>query len=326
MGALEDRAVGAQDHAAAGLVDAGLLLPGPPVGQLEVVGEGVLALEDRRCHDEAPALASDVLHRRLPAVQVVGGRRQVDLDPLLVEGRARQRHVVLPAQQAGHPGPPGLDGAQPGPVAVAVDGALVVGGHQLAVLAEERAVGAEVGDRVVEGAGRLLRALGDRQGEGGLGLAGGLADRAQVLGQAQAVARQPGVQGLVVVVLEGGVVGPVGVPGHEGLGEGDQVGLGQLADLLGGLRQAGLGVQDDRFGLDGGDGQLAHDGGRARGVLAVRGGRTGRCQTATSSRPLRSRSGCGPRPGSRPVRRGRPARSRAGPARPRGRPSARACA
>ena len=74
-----------------------------------------------RRDDERAALARDVHERRLPGVAVVGGRRDVDLDAGLVEREARERHVVLPADQPADAAEAGLDGAQAAPVALAPD-------------------------------------------------------------------------------------------------------------------------------------------------------------------------------------------------------------
>ena len=111
--------------------------------------------------DERPRLARDVDERRLPGVAVVGGRGDVDLDARLVEREARERHVVLPADQPADPAERRRDRAQAVAVALAPDEALVVRRHELAVLARERAVGGVVEQRVVERRGPRGVDLGD---------------------------------------------------------------------------------------------------------------------------------------------------------------------
>ena len=81
---------------------------------------------------------------------VVGGGREVDLDARLVEREPRERHVVLPADQAADQAERGGQSAQAVAVALAPDQALVVGRHELAVLQGERAVGGVVEQRVVD--------------------------------------------------------------------------------------------------------------------------------------------------------------------------------
>ena len=102
----------------------------------------------------ARRLARDVHERRLPGVAVVGGRGDVDLDAGLVEREARERHVVLPADQAAEPAERRLDRAQPAAVALAPDEPLVVRRHELAVVERQLAVGRVVEQRVVERPGR----------------------------------------------------------------------------------------------------------------------------------------------------------------------------
>ena len=65
----------------------------------EVVGERRARDELRHRDDERAGLDRDVAHRGQPAVGVVGGRRHPDLRAAAVDGVARQRHPVLPADQ-----------------------------------------------------------------------------------------------------------------------------------------------------------------------------------------------------------------------------------
>jgi hypothetical protein len=69
--------------------------------------------------------------RLLPRVAVVGGRGDVDLDARLVERDARERHVVLPADQPADAAETGLDRLEPAAVALAPDEPLVVVGTSL---------------------------------------------------------------------------------------------------------------------------------------------------------------------------------------------------
>ena len=65
----------------------------------EVVGERRARDVLRHRDHERARLDRDVAHRGEPAVRVVGGRRDPDLRPAAVDGVARQRHPVLPADQ-----------------------------------------------------------------------------------------------------------------------------------------------------------------------------------------------------------------------------------
>src|SRR5262249_28152507 len=134
--------VGSEDRAAAVADRSNPLDLG---GEREVVGVRRLALERGRRDDVRTALARDVDKRLLPGVAVVGSRGDVDLDTRLVERNARERHVVLPADQAADTSESGLDGLEAATVALTPDQALVVGGHELAVVKSELA-----GRRVVE--------------------------------------------------------------------------------------------------------------------------------------------------------------------------------
>ena len=72
-----------------------------------------------------------------------------DLRPLPVQGVARQRHAVLPADEAADATGGGLDDAQVVAGADAVEEPLVLGRHELAVLVQEP-LGTEQHHRVVE--------------------------------------------------------------------------------------------------------------------------------------------------------------------------------
>jgi hypothetical protein len=108
--------------------------------------------------DEAAAFEGDVPHRRQPGVAVVDGDRAVPLHALRVHRRLHQGHVVLPAVH--RPGPPGrgVDHREGRAVPLAPDEPLQGRRHQLAVLAQERPVRAEVQGGAVQGrAGPLDR-------------------------------------------------------------------------------------------------------------------------------------------------------------------------
>ena len=131
------------------------------VAEREVLRIGRGALEVARGDHERARLPRDVDERRLPAVGVVGRRSHVDLDAGLVEREARERHVVLPADEPAEPAEAGLDRPQAPPVALAPHEPLVVRGHELAVVERQAALGVVVEERVVERAGALRVDLGD---------------------------------------------------------------------------------------------------------------------------------------------------------------------
>src|SRR5436309_1139746 len=106
-------------------------------GEREVGGVCRLELEVRRRDDVRAALARDVDESLLPGGAVVGGRGDIDLDAGLVERDARERHVVLPADQAAEPAEARRNRLESAAVALAPDEALVVGGDELAVVVGE---------------------------------------------------------------------------------------------------------------------------------------------------------------------------------------------
>ena len=111
--------------------------------------------------DEGARLAREVDERGLPFVRVVRGRGDVDLEPGLVQREARERHVVLPADQPAEAAERRLDRPQAPPVALPPDQPLVVRGHELAVVEREAALGVVVEQRVVERPRALRVDLGD---------------------------------------------------------------------------------------------------------------------------------------------------------------------
>src|SRR5205085_1133517 len=104
---------------------------------------------------KAPDSDRDVAHRGQPAVGVVGGRRRPDLRRALVDPPARQRHPVLPADQPADASDGGVDRCQVVARADAVEEPLVLGGHELAVAAQQPAR-AEDEHRVVQRAALAL--------------------------------------------------------------------------------------------------------------------------------------------------------------------------
>jgi nitrilase len=86
-------------------------------------------------HKAAP-FAGDVSQRRLPGIASVGGRRQINLHTLAVQRHARQRHVVLPADQPAQPAQPRVQHRQGAAVPFAPDQALGGSGLEFAMLAQ----------------------------------------------------------------------------------------------------------------------------------------------------------------------------------------------
>ena len=93
-----------------------------------------------------------MLHRRQPGVAIVGRRRAVERDVLRVHRHAQHRHVVLPADHRADSPVWTVDHRQRRAVAEAPDHPLHRRRHELAVLAEQRAVRAEEQRRAVAGA------------------------------------------------------------------------------------------------------------------------------------------------------------------------------
>ena len=90
---------------------------------------------------------------------VAGERRHVDLRAVGHQRVGGQHHVVLPTVEPADPGVRTLHRPQPAPVAVGPRGALGVGRLQLAVLADDLAVGADEHERAVHRAVRERVAL-----------------------------------------------------------------------------------------------------------------------------------------------------------------------
>src|SRR5947207_10579699 len=110
------RAVGREDRAAAVAEQVR-----PREVERKTVGIRRCPLEVAWRNDVRAALARDVHERRLPDVTVVCGRCDVDLDTGLVDGEPRERHVVLPADEAADAAEAGLDGMEPTAVPLAPD-------------------------------------------------------------------------------------------------------------------------------------------------------------------------------------------------------------
>src|SRR6266540_1659925 len=116
----------------------------------DVCGVARCALKDAARKHERTRLARDVADRLEPLLGVVGRRRKVDLDARFVEGGARQRHVVFPADQPADAAEIRLDRGEALAVAEPPHEPLVVRGHQLAVVQRELAVGRVDEQAVVE--------------------------------------------------------------------------------------------------------------------------------------------------------------------------------
>jgi hypothetical protein len=136
----EDGAAAAADH-----IDALEL-----AAEGEVVRVGARTLEVTRADDEGARLTGDVDERRLPSLAVVGGRREVDLHARVVQGEARERHVVLPADQAADACDLRVDRVQAVTVSLTPDQAFVIRRDELAVLEQKPSVCTVDEQRVVE--------------------------------------------------------------------------------------------------------------------------------------------------------------------------------
>ena len=133
---------------------------------------------------KASALERDVPHGRQPGLAVVGRRRAVKLYSLGVHVHPQQRHVVFPADHGPDPADRRVEDGHGRAVAEAPHQPLGGGRHQLAMLAQEGAIGREEQDRAVE---RAAIALDDADDEVGTGLA---SRRAEDFGR-RAPARRP---------------------------------------------------------------------------------------------------------------------------------------
>ena len=154
----QDLPVRSDDHRVARLHPVGVLRIDPPhpFPVREVRRDLVDA--HARVHPDhvAASLPGDVPHRRDPAVTPRERRRHPHVDTLGVEEEASERHVVLPADQPADAPEGRLVGVERRPITLAPHRSLRSGRHQLAVLAEELAVGIEVQQRVVDRAARRL--------------------------------------------------------------------------------------------------------------------------------------------------------------------------
>src|SRR6266511_4999943 len=102
--------------------------------------------------------------RVVPCLAVVGSRCEIDLDAVLVEGKARERHQVLPADQTADRTELALDRLEPVAVAEPPDEAFVVRGHQLAVVERQLALWLVDEQRVVDRSPlQLVRSYGKPQ-------------------------------------------------------------------------------------------------------------------------------------------------------------------
>ena len=209
--------------------------------------------------DECTGLDRDVAHGRLPAVRGVRRRGDPDLRATAIQRCPRERHPVLPADETADPAGGRIDNLQVVACTDSVEEALVVGRHQLAVPGE-KAARPENEKRVVERPGSFRLALVD-------------ADCADHVVAAtcfgELVHERPGhvdragphpVPELVEPersVHLGGSGGPrVGrVERDEGLRQHGQLCArgGDIAEQADRFRNRGLGVEDHRGRLNGGD-------------------------------------------------------------------------
>ena len=209
--------------------------------------------------DVAAALAGDVPHGRDPTVARGERGRGPDVHALAVDVEPGQRHVVLPAGQARQPPVRGVDDRQGGAVAHAPHGALGAGGHQLAVLAEQSAVGSEIQGGVVDrGAVRFAFVHPDHQVRAGLASGGGegVGDRA---GHNDGLVDQQRVP-IAVAVPDRHGVDPDRIAGDEHLGEHHDPGPfgGGLMQQLDRLVHTGLLIHQDVSRLHRGDLHCCH--------------------------------------------------------------------
>ncbi len=272
QGACQEGAVGTDDGAAA---------PADPPEPRQLLREREVGRVARGLLEVAGAdhigarLERDVHEGRLPAFAVVGRRGDVDLDARLVEREPRERHVVLPADEAAEPPERRLDRPQAAAVSLAPDEALVVRRHQLAMLEGELAVRAVVEERVVERPGAVTLDLVHADDEPD-------AVRAGDLGQALA----PGAGNLDRLAGQHGerrlasFVSPAGeelrprrrrIRGHEHFREDDELGAGAggLADQsLELVERRGL-IEHDGLDLDARNvDRLTHEPNSAASILA----------------------------------------------------------
>src|SRR5882672_5748994 len=197
-----------------------LRLAGESVGDVAPL-EGAAAAQN-----PASAFTGDVLHRRDGALAAVVSRCDVDLYALSVHRAARERHVALPADQRADAAARRVDGFQAGGVAETPDHAFGAGRHDLAVPVQQRAVGPDRDNGVVQrGPAEVGVELVDAAHYADLAAPGRLAQRRQVVaGQADRVGAQERMQPLAERHVAAGPKppDPGRIPGNEGLGKDDQ--------------------------------------------------------------------------------------------------------
>ena len=235
------------------------------VRRIVLLGDELVAPD----HEAAP-LERDVPERRLPAVARIGGGRQVDLDPLAVHGHARERHVVLPADQPADPRERRLDHRQRAPVPLAPDEAFGGGGFELAVQPRQGSVRVEVEEGTEEGArGAGSSSFDHADGHPGVRGCRCLADSFRLgsrHGDGGVVVAAEGASAGGFAASDGGAEGEAPwVAADEGFGEEDEFGA-LVGGLCGGCAEVvdgGGGVEGVAAGLDGGDsdvGAVGHGG------------------------------------------------------------------
>ena len=134
----EEIAEGIDDAASAARDDAiGLVIAKRPI----IEGKIAAAIELIAGKDEATALDRDVAHGSDPGIAAVSGGGAIDLDAFRVHRRTHQRQVVLPTDHRADFPERGIEDRHGRAIAKPPDQALGTGGHDLAVLAEQAAIG-----------------------------------------------------------------------------------------------------------------------------------------------------------------------------------------
>src|SRR5206468_6728422 len=99
--------------------------------------------------DEAPALERNVSHRGLPDLTIVHGGSAPDIHVFRVHGRAKQRHVVLPANRRPKKSGFRWKYRHGGTVAHSPDQTLGTRWHELPVPPPKFAIGTEEQNRAI---------------------------------------------------------------------------------------------------------------------------------------------------------------------------------
>ncbi len=204
----------------------------------EIIRQVAIAQGNAGTDHPAASFPGDMPAGADPAFSAVVAGRDMDVHALGVQREAGQGHVVLPAQQRADAAHGGFGHPQSRAVAEPPDHALGIGRHQLAVMVENAAIGADHHQAVVErGAAHAAVTLVDPHYHGHPGSGRGLAHRGEfVRVQIDRVVQQPLVQNLtqIPVTTRPQTPHPGRVARHEGFGKDDQFGPlgGGFADQL----------------------------------------------------------------------------------------------